>query len=64
MHRVAVPDFVSELYLFGDNDDPGRAAVERTAHEHRHRRVILRFPDERFKDWNDALQARRGARAA
>ena len=57
MHRVAVPDSVRDLYLFGDNDDAGHAAVERTAHQHRHRRVILRFPDERFKDWNDALQA-------
>jgi putative DNA primase/helicase len=56
MHRVAVPDTVRELHIFGDNDVPGRAAVERAAHEHRHRRVVLHFPPDGVKDWNDALR--------
>jgi hypothetical protein len=55
MHRVWVPDEVQELHLFGDNDDPGRDAVERTAHAHRHRRVVVHFPPDRFPDWNDML---------
>jgi hypothetical protein len=58
MHRVQVPERVSELHIFVDNDDAGRAAAERTAHEHRHRRVILRFPPEGFKDWDDVTAAR------
>jgi putative DNA primase/helicase len=55
MHRVWVPDTVQELHLFGDNDDPGRDAVERTAHAHRHRRVMVHFPPDHCPDWNDAV---------
>jgi putative DNA primase/helicase len=60
MHRVWVPPSVRELFLFADNDDCGRAAVERTAHAHRHRRVIIKFPPDGFKDWDDvtAYQAK------
>ena len=58
MHRVRVPDDVTTLHIFVDNDDAGRAAAERTAHEHRHRRVVLRFPPEQFKDWDDVTAAR------
>ncbi len=57
MHRVTIPDSVRELHLFSDNDTPGRDAVERTAHENRHRRVVLRYPPEDCTDWNDALIA-------
>jgi putative DNA primase/helicase len=58
MHRVWIPDHVSELHIFVDNDDPGRAGAERTAHAHRHRKVVLHFPPEQFKDWDDVTQAR------
>ena len=63
MPRVWVPDHVRELHIFGDNDDPGRAAAEQTAYAHRHRKVVLRFPPEGCKDWNDMLirQARSAA---
>jgi hypothetical protein len=53
MHRVAIPEHVHELHLFGDNDDAGRDAVKRAAYENRARRVVLRFPPENCKDWND-----------
>jgi putative DNA primase/helicase len=53
MHRIAIPDHVRELHLFGDNDCPGRDAVERAAFENRERRVVLRFPPDNHKDWND-----------
>jgi len=56
MHRVAVPDHVSELHIFADADEAGRAAAERTAHAHRHRRVVLRYPPEGIKDYNDFLR--------
>jgi len=58
MHRVAVPDSVRELHILIDNDDPGREAAERTAHAHRHRRVVLRRPPDEFGDWNDFLRTR------
>jgi putative DNA primase/helicase len=64
MHRVWIPDFVRELHLFLDNDDAGRAAGERTAYTHRHRKVVLRFPPERFKDWDDVTRANRRSVAA
>jgi putative DNA primase/helicase len=57
MHRVWIPDDVLELHLFLDNDDAGRAAAERTAHVHRHRVVVLHFPPEQFKDWDDVTRA-------
>jgi len=57
MHRVWIPDFVRELHLFLDNDDAGHAAGERTAYAHRHRKVVLRFPPARFKDWDDVTRA-------
>jgi hypothetical protein len=59
MHRVAIPDHVRELYLFGDNDSPGRDAVERAAYENRERRVRLQFPPDSHKDWNDFAQSAR-----
>jgi hypothetical protein len=58
MHRVWVPDPVRELHIFVDNDDAGRAAADRTAQAHRHRRIVLRFPPQQFKDWDDVTQAR------
>jgi putative DNA primase/helicase len=64
MHRVWIPASVRELYIFADNDDAGHAAAERTAHEHQHRRVIIKFPPDGFKDWDEvtAHQAKeRGA---
>ena len=56
MQRVAVPDHVAALHIFGDNDAAGIAAVERTAFAHRHRRVILRYPPEGVKDYNEFLR--------
>jgi hypothetical protein len=64
MHRVAVPDTVHELHLFMDNDDAGRAAGERTAHAHRHRKVVLRFPPDGCKDWDDVTRAQAQQRGA
>jgi DNA primase len=57
MHRVRIPDHVHELHIFVDNDDAGRAAADRTAYAQRHRRVVLRFPPDQFKDWDDVTVA-------
>ena len=63
MHRVQIPGSVSELHIFGDNDVPGREAAERTAYANSHRRVVLHFPPDGAKDWDDvtAAQARSAA---
>ena len=53
MARVAIPDTVRELHIFGDNDDPGRLAVEQTAKAHAHRRVVVRFPPDGYGDYAD-----------
>ena len=58
MHRVWIPDDVRTLHIFADNDEPGRVAAERTAHAHRHRRVVLHFPPDGCKDWDDVTTAR------
>ena len=46
MHRVVVPDNVREVHIFADDDEPGRAAADRTANVHRDRgrRVVVRLP--------------------
>jgi putative DNA primase/helicase len=65
MARVAVPDTVRELHLFGDNDEPGRLAVEQAARAHAHRRVVVRFPPDGVGDYADlaADLAKRGVAA-
>jgi putative DNA primase/helicase len=65
MARVAVPDTVRELHLFGDNDEPGRLAVEQAAKAHAHRRVVVRFPPDGSGDYADVAAdiAKRGVAA-
>ncbi|MGC1861906.1 MAG: toprim domain-containing protein [Methylocystis sp.] len=65
MARVAIPDSVRELHLFGDNDEPGRLAVEQAAKAHAHRRVVVRFPPDGFGDYADLAAdiAKRGVAA-
>ena len=53
MARIIIPDTVRELHVFGDNDGPGRLAVEQTAKAHAHRRVVVRFPPDGFGDYAD-----------
>lgn len=63
MHRVVIPDVVRELHIYADNDDPGRAAAERTAHAHRHRRVEIHFPTG-AKDWDESARSSQPVAAA
>jgi hypothetical protein len=53
MHRVAIPDWVRELHVFGDNDDAGHQAADRTVDAHKRIRVVVCFPLNGEKDWND-----------
>jgi phage/plasmid primase-like uncharacterized protein len=54
--KVAVPDRVKHLIIFGDNDTPGRRDARTALELHRRiRKAECRFPDG-CVDWNDALQ--------
>jgi putative DNA primase/helicase len=57
LHRVELPSEVTEVHIFVDNDEPGRAAAKRTAgiHTQSGRRVFLRYPPDQCDDWNDFL---------
>src|SRR5258708_38594338 len=59
LDRVGLPELVREVHVFGDNDAPGRGAAQRAAEVHMAlgRRVVLRFPPEGLKDFNDLLNA-------
>lgn len=59
LQRVELPEIVKEVHVFGDNDMPGRDAAQRAAEVHLKagRRVVLRFPPEGIKDFNDLLNA-------
>ena len=58
--RVDLPDSLRLVHLFGDNDAPGRAAVERATARYSHlgyRVRCWRLPKQ-FNDWNDMLKER------
>jgi putative DNA primase/helicase len=59
LHRVELPELVQEVHIFGDNDAPGRAAAQRASEVHMAlgRQVVLRFPPDGLKDFNDLLNA-------
>ena len=59
MHRVDIPASIRTVHIFADDDEPGRAAAERTAARHFQdgRRVIVRLPPEGLKDWGDVAKA-------
>ena len=54
-----LPPEALEVHLFTDNGTRGHEAAERAAKAYQApgRRVVVRFPPERFGDWNDALAA-------
>ena len=55
---VELPPEVEEVTLAGDNNAPGRLAIERAAEVYgqQGRKVRCVYPDERFEDWNDELR--------
>ncbi len=56
--RLYLPPEVREVHLFGDNGKPGREAAEHAAEAYQAQghRVVVRFPPERFGDFNDLLR--------
>ena len=57
---VELPAEIEEVTLAGDNNRPGRIAVEKgfAAYEQQGRKVASMFPAENFADWNDELLGR------
>ncbi len=58
LDRLWLPSEAHEIHLFADNGAPGHEAAERAAKAYlaQGRRVVVRFPPEKFGDWNDLLQ--------
>ncbi len=56
---VSIPESVTELHLFVDNDGGGELAVERglSAYACEGRTIHVRAPSTQDTDWNDELQA-------
>jgi hypothetical protein len=61
LDAVALPPGLGRIHLFGDNDDAGRAAVERATARYcdveRHK-VRRWWPPSRHKDFNDVIRHR------
>ena len=59
LHRVSLPAHVREVHIFVDNDAPGHKGAERaaSAHQRAGRHVVMRFPPNGTKDFNDLLLA-------
>jgi putative DNA primase/helicase len=59
LHRVELPPLVQEVHVFGDNDEAGKKAADRTAETHLGlgRTVHIHFPRQGSRDFNDALLA-------
>ncbi len=57
--RLWLPPETLEVHLFADNGAPGHEAAERAArvYQGQGRRVVVRFPPEKFGDFNDLLRA-------
>ncbi len=63
---VSIPESVTELHLFVDNDKGGDLALKRAmeAYERAGRTIIPHKPDRPDDDWNDALREQLGTTAA
>ncbi len=59
LDRLELPSETLEVHIFGDNGTPGHEGAERAAkaYQGQGRRVVVRFPPERFGDFNDLLSA-------
>ena len=58
LDRVALPECVVEVQIFGDNGERGHECAEkaRKTFNEQGRRVVLRYPPAGFGDWNDFLK--------
>ena len=63
LDRLWLPSEAVEIHVFADNGTPGHEAAERAANAYQGqgRRVVVRFPPEKFGDFNDLLSAEAAA---
>ena len=63
LDKIAIPSSATEIHVFADNDQAGNLAAEKAAERYTRAgiKVLLRYPPEACKDWNDALISRRNA---
>ena len=63
---VSIPETITELHLFVDNDKGGELALKRgtEAYARQGRTIIPHRPDRAGYDWNDELRERLGSTAA
>ena len=63
LDRLWLPPESLEVHIFGDNGTAGHEAAERAAQAYLAQgwRVVVRFPPERFGDFNDLLSAEAAA---
>lgn len=66
LHQIAIPEYVTRLILFPDNDVAGEigAANAIDAYELPGRTIETEYPPFGFKDWNDVLRIGGKAQAA
>jgi hypothetical protein len=58
LDAVQLPNGISRVHIFADNDDPGREAARNAVARYCHREfrhVTVHWPDDEFNDWNDVL---------
>lgn len=58
MPEIRLPASLTEITIAGQNDAPGRAAVEKAAGQMADRGLVVHtmWPPAAYKDWNDALR--------
>jgi DNA primase len=57
--KLALPDFVRQLYIFADNGSAGAAAADNALRSYQRQdlQIHVEFPEPQFKDFNDQLMA-------
>jgi hypothetical protein len=60
MDGAQLPDTISRVHVFADNDESGRAAAAAAVRRYTGlgRHVTVRWPPPEHKDWNDVLRGR------
>lgn len=58
LHQIAIPDSITRLVLFPDNDIAGEIGVANAMDAYRRpdRSIEAEFPPNGYKDWNDVLR--------
>lgn len=66
LHQLAIPDLVTHLILFADNDAAGRraAALAKAAYQQPGRVIEICYPPPPWNDWNDVIRQQANPQAS